>query len=434
MTLVSSAGSALLLAAEQPEGLEQFGRDPWWLIGLKTAFVFVFLVVVTLMMIWAERRIVARMQQRLGPNRVGPFGLGQGLADGIKLALKEDIIPALVDKPVFLLAPIISVTPAFLAFAVVPLGPTVSIFGHRTPLQLTDLPVAVLFVLAASSTGVYGLVLAGWSSGSTYPLLGGLRSAAQVISYEVALGLSLVSVFLYAGSLSTSEIVGAQESMWFILPLFPAFLIYVVSAVAEVNRAPFDLPEAEGELVGGFHTEYSSMKFAMFFLAEYINMTTVSSMAVTLFLGGWRPPPIPFLSGLEGWWGLLWFTLKLSLVLFMFIWLRGTLPRLRYDQLMKIGWKFLIPVALVYTMMVAAMRVLPDTQDRLLYIVAPLLLVAGIASFFLSRSAASDAASSNDDDLPPSDFPAPALPALPGRESLLFPDTEDSTRKEVTRA
>ncbi len=434
MTLVSSAGSALLLAAEQPEGLEQFGRDPWWLIGLKTAFVFVFLVVVTLMMIWAERRIVARMQQRLGPNRVGPFGLGQGLADGIKLALKEDIIPALVDKPVFLLAPIISAVPAFLAFAVVPLGPTVSIFGHRTPLQLTDLPVAVLFVLAASSTGVYGLVLAGWSSGSTYPLLGGLRSAAQVISYEVALGLSLVSVFLYAGSLSTSEIVGAQESMWFILPLFPAFLIYVVSAVAEVNRAPFDLPEAEGELVGGFHTEYSSMKFAMFFLAEYINMTTVSSMAVTLFLGGWRPPPIPFLSGLEGWWGLLWFTLKLSLVLFMFIWLRGTLPRLRYDQLMKIGWKFLIPVALVYTMMVAAMRVLPDTQDRLLYIVAPLLLVAGIASFFLSRSAASDAASSNDDDLPPSDFPAPALPALPGRESLLFPDTEDSTRKEVTRA
>ncbi len=434
MTLVSSAGSALLLAAEQPEGLEQFGRDPWWLIGLKTAFVFVFLVVVTLVMIWAERRIVARMQQRLGPNRVGPFGLGQGLADGIKLALKEDIIPALVDKPVFLLAPIISAVPAFLAFAVVPLGPTVSIFGHRTPLQLTDLPVAVLFVLAASSTGVYGLVLAGWSSGSTYPLLGGLRSAAQVISYEVALGLSLVSVFLYAGSLSTSEIVGAQESMWFILPLFPAFLIYVVSAVAEVNRAPFDLPEAEGELVGGFHTEYSSMKFAMFFLAEYINMTTVSSMAVTLFLGGWRPPPIPFLSGLEGWWGLLWFTLKLSLVLFMFIWLRGTLPRLRYDQLMKIGWKFLIPVALVYTMMVAAMRVLPDTQDRLLYIVAPLLLVAGIASFFLSRSAASDAASSNDDDLPPSDFPAPALPALPGRESLLFPDTEDSTRKEVTRA
>ncbi len=434
MTLVSSAGSALLLAAEQPEGLEQFGRDPWWLIGLKTAFVFVFLVVVTLVMIWAERRIVARMQQRLGPNRVGPFGLGQGLADGIKLALKEDIIPALVDKPVFLLAPIISAVPAFLAFAVVPLGPTVSIFGHRTPLQLTDLPVAVLFVLAASSTGVYGLVLAGWSSGSTYPLLGGLRSAAQVISYEVALGLSLVSVFLYAGSLSTSEIVGAQESMWFILPLFPAFLIYVVSAVAEVNRAPFDLPEAEGELVGGFHTEYSSMKFAMFFLAEYINMTTVSSMAVTLFLGGWRPPPIPFLSGLEGWWGLLWFTLKLSLVLFMFIWLRGTLPRLRYDQLMKIGWKFLIPVALVYTMMVAAMRVLPDTQDRLLYIVAPLLLVAGIASFFMSRSAASDAASSNDDDLPPSDFPAPALPALPGRESLLFPDTEDSTRKEVTRA
>ncbi len=336
-----------------------FGHDPWWLILGKVVAVFVFLVLITLFLIWAERRIVARMQQRLGPNRTGPFGLGQGLADGIKLALKEEIIPAMADKPVYFIAPIVATIPAFLAFAVIPVGGVVSIFGHVTALQVTDLPVAVLFILACSSFGVYGIVLGGWASGSTYPLLGALRSAAQVISYEVSLALALVPIFLYAGSLSTSEIVAAQNRFWFVF-LVPSFVIYMVSAVGETNRAPFDLPEAEGELVGGFHTEYSSLKFALFFLAEYINMTTVSAVATTLFLGGWHAPfllsRVPVLN--SGWFGLVWFTLKLLTVLFGFIWLRGTLPRLRYDQFMRLGWKLLIPASLVWLLLVAAMRTL----------------------------------------------------------------------------
>jgi NADH-quinone oxidoreductase subunit H len=326
--------------------------------------VFGFLMVMTLFMIWAERRVVARMQQRLGPNRVGPFGLLQGLADGIKLALKEDLIPTAADKFVFIIAPIISAIPAFMAFAVIPFGPTVSIFGKHTNLQLTDLPVAVLFVLAMSSMGIYGIVLAGWSSGSTYPLLGGIRSSAQMISYEVAMGLSFVGVFIQSGSLSTSEIVGAQAHRWFILSAFVSFAVYAISMVGETNRAPFDLPEAEGELVGGFHTEYTSLKFALFFLAEYINMVTVSALLTTLFLGGWRAPwPISLWQDANtGWWPVLWFFGKLFAVLFVFIWLRGTLPRLRYDQFMKLGWKVLIPVSLVWIMVEAATKVLDRTQ------------------------------------------------------------------------
>ena len=384
-----SALAAAALAAEPNPALTSFGRDPWWLILAKVLAIFVFLVVVTLLMIWAERRVVARMQQRLGPNRTGPFGLGQGLADGIKLALKEEIIPALADKPVYFLAPIISTIPAFLAFAVIPVGGEVSIFGHQTALQITDLPVAVLFVLACSSLGVYGIVLGGWSSGSTYPLLGALRSAAQVISYEVALALAIVPIFLYAGSLSTSEVVAAQSDFWFVF-LLPSFVIYMVAAVGETNRAPFDLPEAEGELVGGFHTEYSSLKFALFFLAEYINMTTVCAVATTLFLGGWHAPFL--LDRIDvfnsGWFGLVWFTLKLVTLLFVFIWLRGTLPRLRYDQFMRLGWKLLIPVALVWLLVVAAMRtlVLEDVSLRrnLLWIGLGLFLLMLIASFWPS--------------------------------------------------
>src|SRR5919202_5694684 len=327
--------------------LGRFGHDPWWIILIKVLGVFVFNLVTVLFMIWAERRVVGRMQQRPGPNRVGPFGLLQSLADRIKLGLKEDILPILADRPVYLLAPIVAVIPALAAFSVIPFGGVVSIGGHTTALQLTDLPVAVLFVLACSSFGVYGIVLAGWSSGSVYPLLGGLRSAAQVVSYEIAMGLALVPVFLKAGSLSTSEIVAAQNhgtglgvfGGWYFLTLFPSMVIYAIAAVGETNRAPFDLPEAEGELVGGFHTEYASLKFASFFLAEYVNMTTVAALATTMFLGGWRPFPIPGLSGLVGWWGVLWFCLKLFAILFVFIWLRGTLPRLRYDQFMKFGWK-----------------------------------------------------------------------------------------------
>ncbi|MFI5098982.1 MAG: NADH-quinone oxidoreductase subunit NuoH [Actinomycetes bacterium] len=339
--------------------MSAFGTDPWWLILLKAVAIFVILVLLTLFNIWAERRVVARMQQRIGPNRVGPQGLLQSLMDGVKLALKEDLVPKAVDKAVFILAPIIATIPAFLTWAVIPFGPEVSIFGYRTPLQLTDFPVAVLYVLAVASVGIYGIVLAGWSSGSTYPLLGGLRSTAQMISYEIAMGLSFVAVFLAAGSMSTSEIVSSQTSRWFILVVPVSFLIYVVSMVGETNRAPFDLPEAEGELVGGFHTEYSSLKFALFFLAEYINLVTVSALATTLFLGGWRAPwPISLWSGANsGWVPVIWFFGKVMVFVFVFIWLRGTLPRLRYDQFMKIGWKVLIPVSLVWIIAVAAVRV-----------------------------------------------------------------------------
>lgn len=351
--------NAGLLAQEGP-GLQAFANDPWWLMVIKAVVVFVFLVVLTLFMIWAERRVIGFMGMRLGPNRVGPFGILQSLADGIKLALKEDIVPRDVDRPVYILAPVLSTIPALWAFAVIPFGPTVSIFGIETPLQLADLPVAVLFLLAMSSMGVYGIVLAGWSSGSTYPLLGGIRSAAQMISYEVGMGLSFVAVFIFAGSLSTSEIV-ASQNIWFAIVLFPSFAVFAISMVGETHRAPFDLPEAEEELVGGFHTEYSSLKFAMFFLAEYINMATMSAIAVTLFLGGWHAPwplgtDILWAGANSGGWPVLWFLMKLLAMLFFFVWLRGTLPRLRYDQFMALGWKVLIPVSLAWILLVATVR------------------------------------------------------------------------------
>jgi NADH-quinone oxidoreductase subunit H len=335
--------------------LSAFGHDPWWLILAKAIGIFAFLVLTVLVAILAERKVLARMQMRYGPNRVGPRGLLQSLADGIKLALKEGLIPTGVDKPVYLLAPVIAVIPAFMAFAVIPMGPVVSVFGHPTPIQLTDLPVAVLYVLAVTSVGVYGIVLAGWASGSTYPLLGGLRSGAQVISYEIAMALSFAAVFIYAGTMSTSGIVAAQHDTWYVFLLLPSFLVYVTSMVGETNRAPFDLPEAEGELVAGFHTEYSSLKFAMFMLAEYVNMTTVSALAATLFLGGWQAPwPLSIWDGANtGWWPLLWFTAKVWTFLFVFMWLRATLPRLRYDQFMALGWKILIPVSLAWIMIVA---------------------------------------------------------------------------------
>ncbi|BBX17777.1 NADH-quinone oxidoreductase subunit NuoH [Mycolicibacterium duvalii] len=339
-----------------------FGHDPWWLILAKALGVFAFLVLTVLAAILIERKILGRMQLRLGPNRVGPRGLLQSLADGVKLALKEGLVPAGVDRWIYLAAPVISVIPAFMAFAVIPLGGEVSVFGHPTALQLTDLPVAVLYILAVTSIGVYGIVLAGWASGSVYPLLGGLRSTAQVVSYEIAMGLSFVAVFIFSGTMSTSGIVASQSNSWFVLVLLPSFLVYLVSMVGETNRAPFDLPEAEGELVGGFHTEYSSLKFAMFMLAEYVNMTTVSALATTMFLGGWQAPwPVSMIDGANsGWWPLLWFTAKVWLFLFFFMWLRATLPRLRYDQFMAMGWKLLIPVSLGWIMVVAALRVLVD--------------------------------------------------------------------------
>jgi NADH-quinone oxidoreductase subunit H len=354
----------IVLAANGDDDLSAFGKDALWVIAVKGLLIFVILVLLTLFNIWFERRVVARMQHRIGPNVNGPFGLLQSLADGVKLALKEDIIPTAADKVVFILAPVMSTVPAFLAFAVIPFGPEVTIpfTDTTTPLQLTDMPVGVLFILAISSVGIYGIVLGGWSSGSTYSLLGGLRSSAQMISYEVAMGLALVAVFLYSGSLSTSGIVDAQEQLWFAINLFPSFVIYVIAMVGETNRAPFDLPEAEGELVGGFHTEYSSLKFALFFLAEYVNMVTVSALATTLFLGGWRAPwPLSAVNdGMfnTGYWPFLWFIGKVMVFIFFFIWLRGTLPRLRYDQFMKFGWKLLIPASLVWIVLVAVIRLI----------------------------------------------------------------------------
>ncbi|NBO46126.1 MAG: NADH-quinone oxidoreductase subunit NuoH [Actinobacteria bacterium] len=362
-------------------------NDPFWLILVKVLAIFVLLVLMTLFTIWAERRIVSRMQHRIGPNRTGPQGLLQSLMDGIKLALKEDITPTGAHKAVFILAPIISTGPAFLTFAVIPFGPEVSIFGHKTPLQLTDFPVSVLYVLAVASVGIYGIVLAGWSSNSTYSLLGGLRSSAQMISYEIAMGLSFVAVFLYAGSMSTSQIIEKQTGMWFILLLLPSFAIYAISMVGETNRAPFDLPEAEGELVGGFHTEYSSLKFALFFLAEYVNMVTVSAMATTLFLGGWRAPwPLSTWEGANtGWVPFVWWLCKVFVFLFVFIWLRGTLPRMRYDQFMKFGWKVLIPSSIVWLLIVATARALRnntsmDTRGLLVSAAVILLVIVGISA------------------------------------------------------
>ncbi|OIN17943.1 NADH-quinone oxidoreductase subunit NuoH [Mycobacterium ulcerans] len=340
--------------------MTDFGHDVWWLVVAKAIAIFVFLMLTVLVAILAERKLLGRMQLRPGPNRVGPKGSLQSLADGIKLALKESITPGGIDRFVYFVAPIISVIPAFTAFAFIPFGPVVSVFGHRTPLQLTDLPVAVLFILGLSAIGVYGIVLGGWASGSTYPLLGGVRSTAQVISYEVAMGLSFAAVFLYAGSMSTSQIIAAQDRVWYIFLLLPSFVIYLISMVGETNRAPFDLPEAEGELVAGFHTEYSSLKFAMFMLAEYVNMTTVSALAATLFLGGWHAPwPLNLWHGANaGWWPVLWFTAKVWGFLFMYFWLRATLPRLRYDQFMALGWKLLIPVSLVWVLIAAVIRTL----------------------------------------------------------------------------
>ena len=339
---------------------ELIATDPGWIIAVKGLLVFAACVVLTLLAIWAERRIVARMQERPGPNRVGPLGLLQSLSDGVKLALKEDLIPAAADKVIFVIAPIISATTCFMLFAVIPITGTVSLFGHETVMQMTDIPVGVLYILAVTSVGVYGIVLAGWSSGSTYPLLGGLRSSAQVISYEIAMGLSIVAVFIYAGSMSTSDIVAAQDKWWFAVVLFPSFVIYAISMVGETNRAPFDLAEAEGELVGGFHTEYSSLKFALFFLAEYVNIVGVSALATTLFLGGYHAPPgLGFTEAwLGGWFTAIWFFIKVSGFFFIFVWLRGTLPRMRYDQFMQFGWKVLIPVSLLWIMVVATLRVL----------------------------------------------------------------------------
>ncbi|BCY05150.1 NADH-quinone oxidoreductase subunit NuoH [Actinoplanes sp. L3-i22] len=371
--------NVLLAAHAEDPTLQTFENDVWWIVLIKLVGLFVMLLILTLFTINYERKVVARMAVRPGPNQVGFRGYLTSLSDGLKLPFKEEIIPRTADKVVYFIAPVISATTAFTAFAVIPFGGVVTMFGHRTALQLTDVPVSVLVLLACSSMSVYGVVLAGWASGSTYPLLGALRSSAQMISYEVAMGLSIVAVFMTAGSMSTSEIVTAQRAGdpvslgpiditlpgWFFFQLAPSFLIYVISAVGETNRAPFDLPEAESELVGGFHTEYSSFKFALFFLAEYINMITVSAFCTTLFLGGWRAPaPITTVweGANSGYWPLLWFFAKVFILLFGFIWLRATLPRMRYDQFMRFGWKALIPINLVWILTLSFLKIIHGGQ------------------------------------------------------------------------
>jgi NADH-quinone oxidoreductase subunit H len=336
----------------------------------------------------------------------------------------------------------VAAVPAMISFIIIPFGPQVSMFGHETNLQGTDLPVAVLLVLAMSSLGVYGIVLAGWGSMSPYSLLGGLRSSAQVISYEIAMGLSFVAVFLFAGSLSTSAIVAKQDHLWFGILLLPSFLIYLVTMVGETNRVPFDLPEGEGELVGGFHTEYSSLKFAMFYLAEYVNVATVSALATTLFLGGWRAPwPLSLWHGAnEGWWPVLWFLVKLWLFIFVFVWLRGALPRIRYDQLMRLGWKVLIPVSIAWILLVSTVRALVNQKasraDILIggvLIVVVLVAIAWIWDAAAARRAkaveaerqAAYAASQAARDPMAGGYPVPPMDA---------PHYRGDAREEVTRA
>ena len=316
------------------------------LILAKVVVVLIVLMTTVAYAVWLERKVVARIQSRWGPYRVGPYGLLQPLADGLKIFFKEDFVPSEVDRVVFWLAPFLAFSLALLSIAVIPFGESITIAGEVIRFQITDLNVGLLFILAVTSLGVYGVALAGWGSNSKYPLLGGLRSSAQMISYELSLGLGLMGVVMLTGSLSLREIVEGQQSLWNIFKQPVGFLIYFTAAVAETNRVPFDLPEGESELVGGFHTEYSSLKFAMFFMAEYANIVTVSCLATLMFFGGWLGPVFgpPVLRALLP---VFWFCLKVFCFLFVYIWIRGTLPRFRYDQLMAFGWKFLLPVGLL---------------------------------------------------------------------------------------
>ena len=319
------------------------------LILAKVVVVLIVLMTTVAYAVWLERKVVARIQSRWGPYLVGPHGLLQPVADGLKIFFKEDFVPSEVDRVVFWLAPFLAFSLALLSISVIPLGESITIAGNTIRFQITDLNVGLLFILAVTSLGVYGVALAGWSSNSKYPLLGGLRSSAQMISYELSLGLGLMGVVMLTSSLSLREIVEGQRGLWNIIRQPVGFLIYFTAAVAETNRVPFDLPEGESELVGGFHTEYSSLKFAMFFMAEYANIVTVSCLATLMFFGGWLGPVFgpPLLRALLP---VFWFCLKVFCFLFVYIWIRGTLPRFRYDQLMAFGWKFLLPVGLLNVM------------------------------------------------------------------------------------
>jgi NADH-quinone oxidoreductase subunit H len=367
---------------------------PLWVHLFRTVVVFAFFLLTTALLIWAERRVVARMQSRLGPNRVGPFGVLQTLVDGIKMFFKEDVTPGMVDKPIFTLAPLVGVISGFLAVAVIPIGGEVTLFGETFTLVVADLNVGVLWFLAMSSLHVYSVFLAGWASQSPYPLLGGVRSSAQMISYEIAQGLAVASVFIYTGSLRVSDIVAAQGGDgliagmpgWNAIALFPAFIVFTIGMVAEASRPPFDLAEAEGELVGGFHTEYSGMKFGMFMLAEFMSVVVMSAIVVTLFFGGPNGPTYGLPDAIAWVMPIFWFVLKMVVFIFFFILLRGALPRYRYNRLMDLGWKVLIPVALVWTLVTAAFVLLNEqgqvsTQVRLIMGGAAALIVIGLLAF-----------------------------------------------------
>jgi NADH-quinone oxidoreductase subunit H len=333
----------------------------WLLLIVRVAVVFFALLISVLLYVWMERKVIADFQTRKGPMRAGPRGILVTLADGIKLFFKEGITPTNADRPVYAIAPVLAILPAFLAFAVIPFGMPVTLWGRTVPLQLADLDIGILWVLAMTSIGVYAVVLAGWSSGSNYPLLGSIRSTAQMVSYEVAMGLALVAVLLYSGHLRMTEIVAHQDKIWNVIPQFPAFVVFLICGLAETNRPPFDLAEAESELVAGFHTEYSGIKFAMFYLGEYVNTVTVAAIAVTLFLGGWRGPHPDFLTWL---WPVLWFVFKVTAVIYVYILVRGTLPRMRYDRLMNFGWKRLIPFGLLWVLLTGLVVVAPDHFTR----------------------------------------------------------------------
>ena len=379
--------------------IDWIGGAPTIIALVKVIVAFLLLLLVTLLVVWAERKIIADMQARVGPNRWGPFGLLQTLADGIKLFFKEDFRPRNADKWTYAIAPVAAMVPAFLAFAVIPIGSDVEVAHRQVGMIVSDLNIGLLYFLAMGSLGVYGIVLAGWSSGSKYPLLGAIRSSAQMISYEIAMGLSLVPIAITASSLSTVDIVNKQVGTpdnvtffdgvpvleqvanlfeyvpnWNIWSQWPAFVIFFIAGIAESSRAPFDLPEAETELVAGFHTEYSGIRFAMFFLGEYIRVVLISAFSVTLFFGGWDGPILGFLPWV---WPMLWFTLKTSAFVYLFVWLRATLPRLRYDRLMWLGWKRLIPAALGWIVVTAILNTPGVHRNvRLLVFIALFAIVA----------------------------------------------------------
>jgi NADH-quinone oxidoreductase subunit H len=350
----------------------------WAILVVQVVIVFAALLIAVMLYIWMERKVIADMQTRVGPMRAGPRGVLITLADGIKLFFKEGITPTAADRPVYAIAPILAMFPGFLAFCVIPFGTSVTLFGREVSFQLADLNIGILWVLAMTSLAVYGVVLAGWSSGSNYPLLGAVRSSAQMVSYEVGMGLALVAVLMYSGTLQMSELVASQGAVWNVIPQFPAFLVFLIGSLAETNRPPFDLAEAESELVAGFHTEYSGIKFAMFYLGEYVNTVTVAAVAVTLFLGGWRGY-WPF-EGALAWLGpVLWFLLKVTAVIYVMILVRATLPRMRYDRLMSLGWRVLIPFGLVWILITGVVVVFPQEYGNRGRFIAAAVIVGAAA-------------------------------------------------------